>query len=104
MASKTSASSTLNDRCFSTKKATLSRAISTRSIITTTDWQAMTLKSLSEDKPVGVIGAGNFGSAVANLLAPRRKVLLYARDETVIEQIHSSREHRGHQMHPNVLA
>lgn len=63
----------------------------------------MTLKSLSEDKPVGVIGAGNFGSAVANLLAPRRKVLLYARDKEVIRGIQATREHRGHKMHPNVF-
>jgi glycerol-3-phosphate dehydrogenase (NAD(P)+) len=62
----------------------------------------MTLKSLSEDKPVGVIGAGNFGSAVANLLAPQRKVLLYARDEAVIQRINEKRENRGHQMHPDV--
>jgi glycerol-3-phosphate dehydrogenase (NAD(P)+) len=62
----------------------------------------MTLKSLSEDKPIGVIGAGNFGSAVANLLAPRRKVLLYARDENVIQHIHEKGENRGHKMHPNV--
>lgn len=62
----------------------------------------MTLKSLSDDKPVGVIGAGNFGTAVANLLAPRRKVLLYARDADVIREIAETREHRGHKMHPNV--
>lgn len=62
----------------------------------------MTLRSLSEDKPVGVIGAGNFGSAVANLLAPQRKVLLYARDENVIRRIHEKGENRGHKMHPNV--
>lgn len=62
----------------------------------------MTLKSLSEDKPVGVIGAGNFGSAVANLLAPKRKVLLFARDEAVIRHINTQREHRGHKMHPNI--
>lgn len=63
----------------------------------------MTLKSLSDNKPVGVIGAGNFGSAVANLLARRRKVLLFARDESVIEQIKRKREHRGHKMHANVV-
>jgi glycerol-3-phosphate dehydrogenase (NAD(P)+) len=62
----------------------------------------MTLKSLSDDKPVGVIGAGNFGSAVANLLAPQRKVLLYARDEAVIERISSHGENRGHKMHENI--
>jgi glycerol-3-phosphate dehydrogenase (NAD(P)+) len=62
----------------------------------------MSLKSLSDDKPIGVIGAGNFGSAVANLLAPQRKVLLYARDEAVIDRITQDRENRGHKMHPNV--
>jgi glycerol-3-phosphate dehydrogenase (NAD(P)+) len=62
----------------------------------------MTLRSLSDDKPVGVIGAGNFGSAVANLLAPQRKVLLYARDENVIKRITEQQENRGHKMHPNI--
>jgi glycerol-3-phosphate dehydrogenase (NAD(P)+) len=62
----------------------------------------MNLKSLSDDKPVGVIGAGNFGTAVANLLAPRRKVLLFARDEAIVEHILEKRENRGHKMHPNV--
>lgn len=62
----------------------------------------MSLRSLSDDKPIGVIGAGNFGSAVANLLAPQRKVLLYARDESIIKRIRDTRENRGHKMHPNV--
>lgn len=62
----------------------------------------MTLKSLSDDKPVGVIGAGNFGSAVANLLAPKRRVLLYARDARVVREINETRKHRGHDMHVNV--
>lgn len=60
------------------------------------------MKSLSDDKPVGVIGAGNFGTAVANLLAPRRKVLLYARDEDVVQHILKKRENRGYKMHANV--
>src|SRR5687768_86609 len=62
----------------------------------------MTSRSLSDDKPIGVIGAGNFGSAVANLLAPQRKVLLYARDESVIKRIVDKRENRGHKMHQNI--
>ena len=62
----------------------------------------MISKSLSEDKPIGVIGAGNFGSAVANLLAPQRKVLLYARDENVIKRIRDKGENRGHKMHGNI--
>jgi len=63
----------------------------------------MTSRSSSDDKPVGVIGAGNFGSAVANLLAPHRKVLLYARDESVVRRILETKENRGHKMHPNVI-
>jgi glycerol-3-phosphate dehydrogenase (NAD(P)+) len=64
----------------------------------------MTSKSLSDnDKPVGVIGAGNFGSVVANLLARQKKVLLYARDEKVIRQIEETRLNRGHTIHPNVF-
>lgn len=62
----------------------------------------MTLKSLSDDKPVGVIGAGNFGSVVANLLAEHRNVLLYARDPKAIERINETRENRGHAMHSRV--
>lgn len=63
----------------------------------------MTSKSLSDnDKPIGVIGAGNFGSVVANLLARQRKVLLHARDEEVIQRIIQTRENRGHKMHANV--
>lgn len=64
----------------------------------------MSSKTLSDEKPVGVIGAGNFGSAVANLLAPQRKVLLYARDESVVRKITLNRENRGHSIHPNITA
>ena len=62
----------------------------------------MTWRSLSNDKPIGVIGAGNFGSVVANLLARHKKVLLYARDEKVIQKILEKRENRGHKIHKNV--
>lgn len=62
----------------------------------------MTSKN-SSDKPVGVIGAGNFGSAIANIIALQRKVLLYARDENVVKQILDKRNNRGHKMHKNVM-
>lgn len=39
-------------------------------------------------KPVGVVGAGSFGTAVANLLAKNAEtVLLFVRDETKFEEI-----------------
>ncbi len=62
----------------------------------------MTSKILSESRPIGVIGAGNFGSAVANLLARHNNVLLYARDEEVVKHILATRENRGHAIHKNV--
>lgn len=62
----------------------------------------MTSRSSSEARPVGVIGAGNFGSVVANLLSRHSKVLLYARDEKVIQKILEKRENRGHKIHKNV--
>ncbi len=64
----------------------------------------MTSKSLSDDRPVGVIGAGNFGSVVANLLARQRNVLLYARDERVAERINLTHEHRGYTLNPRIVA
>lgn len=56
------------------------------------------MKSLS-DKPVGVIGAGNFGSAIANIIAIHSKVLLYSRDTKVVEQILATGTNRGQKMH-----
>jgi glycerol-3-phosphate dehydrogenase (NAD(P)+) len=64
----------------------------------------MTSRSLSDkDKPVGVIGAGNFGSVIANLLAQRRKVLLYARDKKVVAHILATKENRGYKMLDNII-
>ena len=62
----------------------------------------MTSKS-SSDKPIGVIGAGNFGSVIANIIARNRKVLLYARDEKVMQRILDKRENRGHKMSKQIV-
>ncbi len=61
----------------------------------------MTLSSISE-KPIGVIGAGNFGTVIANILAIHSNVLLYARDEKVAAHIREKRESRGYPIHQNV--
>jgi glycerol-3-phosphate dehydrogenase (NAD(P)+) len=63
----------------------------------------MTSSNLS-DKPIGVIGAGNFGTVIANILAMNKSVLLYARDPKTIELINSNGENRGHQIDKNVKA
>ncbi len=43
-------------------------------------------KNLS-NKPIGVIGSGSFGSAVANILAQNRDVVLYARKPEVVQEM-----------------
>jgi glycerol-3-phosphate dehydrogenase (NAD(P)+) len=62
----------------------------------------MTSRNLSE-KPVGVIGAGNFGTAIANILAQNKKVLLFARDEKVVKTILDKRENRGQKINKKIL-
>lgn len=58
----------------------------------------------SETQPVGVLGAGSFGSAIGNLLAENQPVLLYTRSAEVAESINSTRMNRGREMHENVTA
>lgn len=62
----------------------------------------MSLSDSSEEKIIGVIGAGNFGSAVANLLAQHHPVWLLARDETTPRRISETGMNRGHKMHQNI--
>jgi len=58
----------------------------------------------SSEKPVGVIGAGNFGSVIANMLAQNRKVLLYARNADDVKRINSTKENKGYPVHEQVEA
>ena len=54
------------------------------------------------NKSVGVIGAGSFGFAVANLLAEKQQVLLYERNKETAAAIQRERKIRGFDMHPNI--
>ena len=63
----------------------------------------MTSKSLSDDSPIGVIGAGNFGSVVANMLAQNKKVLLYTRNSATLKNIRDKRLNRGYKIHKNIV-
>ncbi len=64
---------------------------------------AMTSKNISK-KPVGVIGAGSFGMAIANILAQNSEVLIYARDPEAIKKIAAHKVHRGQKVHVNITA
>ena len=51
--------------------------------------------SEQKDLPVGVIGGGSFGTAIANLLAYNRDVILYARNPSVVEEINQRKPRHG---------
>ena len=54
-------------------------------------------------KPIGVVGAGSFGTAVANILAENNhQVLLYARTPERAREIEEKRESAGHHLYDNV--
>ncbi len=57
-----------------------------------------------EEKVVGIIGAGNFGKAVANLIAKNHPVLIYSRKSQKAERINQTRTLDGVQLHPNITA
>ena len=58
----------------------------------------------SEKSPVGVIGAGSFGTAIANLLAENGPVIIYARREEVVAAINDDRSNRDQDIHPDIFA
>jgi glycerol-3-phosphate dehydrogenase (NAD(P)+) len=53
---------------------------------------------------VGVVGAGSFGTAVANLVAANTEVLLYSRRPTTVEVINQTHQHLGVTVHARVTA
>jgi len=63
---------------------------------------AMSSKS-TYDKPVGVIGAGSFGSAIANILAKNSEVILYSRTKEIADKIAESKLLHGQKLHPRII-
>ncbi|HRP40371.1 MAG: NAD(P)-dependent glycerol-3-phosphate dehydrogenase [Chitinophagales bacterium] len=55
-----------------------------------------------KEKIAGVIGAGSFGSAIANLLAENMRVFLYERTPETAELIRTTRKSRGHTFNERV--
>jgi len=54
--------------------------------------------------PVGVLGAGSFGTAIANLLAYNADVLLFSRSIETVTSINERHEHQGQKMSLRVTA
>jgi len=55
-------------------------------------------------KPVGVIGAGSFGTAIANLLAVNMDVYIFSRKEQVVQNINSTHHHLNIALSPRITA
>ncbi|HUH73378.1 MAG TPA: NAD(P)H-dependent glycerol-3-phosphate dehydrogenase [Chitinophagales bacterium] len=64
----------------------------------------MDYKNVSKNTLVGVIGAGSFGTAVANLLAENRRVLLYSRSIDKVNDINKNKVSAGQQIHHHIIA
>lgn len=54
--------------------------------------------------PVGVLGAGSFGTAIANLLALNADVLLFSRKPEIVEAINQTHTHLGVSLSPRIRA
>ena len=59
---------------------------------------------MAKTKKIGVIGAGSFGMAIANLLAHNHEVLLFSRSSDVVDQINQSHTNKDIQLSKRVLA
>lgn len=57
---------------------------------------------MHKEKIAGVIGAGSFGKAIANLLAENGKVILYDRNEKHRQELIATRRDGKHEMHTNI--
>jgi len=54
------------------------------------------------NRPVGIIGAGSFGTAVANILAEQVSVLLYARTAAKVKSLKETRKNGNQNLHENI--
>lgn len=58
---------------------------------------------MSDKKTLGVIGAGSFGTVVANLLAPNRTVYLYVRKAEHAEEMRLKKVSANQLLHDNII-
>ncbi|MEM1220092.1 MAG: NAD(P)-binding domain-containing protein, partial [Bacteroidota bacterium] len=59
---------------------------------------------MTDRKYVGVIGAGSFGTAIANLLAYNVEVLIYSRNAEIVEIINTQHQHMGLALNERIQA
>jgi glycerol-3-phosphate dehydrogenase (NAD(P)+) len=64
----------------------------------------MALKNSSKPTKIGVVGVGSFGAAVANMLAEKNKVMVYARKAEIVEEINAHHTASGRELDPGIKA
>ena len=64
----------------------------------------MSKKEIKLDKPVGVIGAGSFGTAIADLLSDKVDVYIYSRNTALVEKINREHTHLDLQLSKRIIA
>jgi glycerol-3-phosphate dehydrogenase (NAD(P)+) len=64
----------------------------------------MTSKNSSKEKSVGVVGMGSFGTAIANILAEKSKVIAFARRSELVDEINHHHQVDGLPIHENIIA
>lgn len=62
------------------------------------------MKNSSKSKKVGVVGVGSFGTAIANMLAEKNEVVVFARKEEVVEEINTAHTVSGRELNPAIRA
>ncbi|MBN3520568.1 NAD(P)H-dependent glycerol-3-phosphate dehydrogenase [Algoriphagus lutimaris] len=58
--------------------------------------------SKPQEKCIGVIGVGSFGTVIANMLAEKNQVMVYARKEEVVLEINTVHSAQGKSLNPNI--
>ncbi|WP_026955342.1 NAD(P)H-dependent glycerol-3-phosphate dehydrogenase [Algoriphagus vanfongensis] len=64
----------------------------------------MDSKNSSKVKKIGVVGVGSFGTAIANMLAEKSAVIVYARKSEVVDEINSLHQTQGRNLNPAIRA
>ena len=64
----------------------------------------MPWRNSSKPKKVGVVGVGSFGAAIANMLAEKNPVMVYARKEETVAEINAFHTAGGREINSSVVA
>lgn len=64
----------------------------------------MDSKNSSKENIIGVVGVGSFGTAIANMLAAKNSVMVYARKQEVVDEINRNHTAQGKPLDPKIVA